>query len=120
MAAGKVTGGGFVGGDSKTSFGFSLHSDGTEGKIEFHLKTGDSHFKAESLTSLSINGNTSTWVATGSWNDSSGYRITVTVVDIGPPKKGSADLISIVIHAPNGSVVFSTTGALVGGNIAIH
>ena len=120
MTAGKVTGGGFVADDWKTSFGFSVRSDGTEGKIELHMKAGDDQFKAESLTSLSISGNTATWVATGSLNGSEGYRITITVVDVGPPKKGSADLISILIEAPNGSPIFSTSAALLGGNIVIH
>jgi hypothetical protein len=67
-----------------------------------------------------VSGATATWVATGSWNGIAGYQITVTVEDSGAPKKASPDTIQFVIHAPNGTIVFSTSGPLVGGNIVIH
>ena len=120
MTAGKVTGGGFVEDGERTSFGFVVRSDGSDGTVHFQLRAGDNRFQASTLTSLSIGGDQATWSATGDWNGTAGYRITVTVKDVGPPKKGARDSIRIVIEAPNGSIVFTTSGPLVGGNIAIH
>jgi hypothetical protein len=120
MTAGKVTGGGYVEDGERTSFGFVVRSDGSDGTVQFQLHAGDDQFQASTLTSLSVTGGHATWTATGDWNGTGGYRITVTVEDVGPPRKGARDSIRIVIEAPNGSIVFTTSGSLVGGNIVIH
>ena len=116
----KVTGGGFIDDALRTSFGFVVRSDGPVRAIQFELHAGADRFHADSLTNLSVTGTHATWTALGAWNGTQGYRLTVEVVDVGPPSKQIHDSIRIRIEAPNGSTVFSTSGRLLGGNILIH
>jgi hypothetical protein len=67
-----------------------------------------------------MSGDSATWTATGTWNGAAGYRLTVTVVDVGVPKGAAHDSIQVLIEGPNGSAVFTTSGPLLGGNIVIH
>ena len=89
-------------------------------QVQFQLKAGSDRFHASSLTGFTSFGDQASWTAIGEWNGVAGYRLTASVVDVGPPHGGLRDSIRIVIEAPDGSVVFTTSGPLLGGNIVIH
>ena len=57
-----------------------------------------------------------TYSGTGSWNGSPGYVYQAASADLGEPGRGT-DTFSLVVRAPNGTVVASGTGTLTTGNI---
>ena len=65
---------------------------------------------------------TATWSGAGRYDGHEGYTFTVSVVDNGNGggRKKTPDTISIVIRDAGGSVVYSASGALGGGNIKVH
>lgn len=122
--AGKVTGGGFVVADGRTSFGFNAMSDesGLRGQLQVRAP-GKHRFHGNAVTALSVSGTTATWSGAGRWDGVSGYTFTVTVQDNrngGSRKASTADWISISVRNAAGSLVWSTAGYLKGGNITVH
>jgi len=59
---------------------------------------------------------TVTFSGIGQWNGQGGYHYAVTASDRGEPGK-NLDTFTIVISAPNGSVVLSSGGTLSKGNL---
>ena len=119
----KVTGGGFVIDDGRTSFGFVAKSTGSGLAGQIQVRAPGKHkLHGSTVTSLVVAGNTATWSGTGRWDGVDGATFTVTVVDNrnGGGKKGTPDTISITIRNADGSIVHSATGALKGGNITVH
>ena len=128
----KVTGGGFITTDGRVSFGFVAKSqaDGTDGKLQ--VRSGKNKFHGTTVDMLTVEGNTATWSGTGRWNKAAGYTYTVTVVDNGTggnsnngkgkgaSKKGDPDTFAVTITAPDGTVVYTSSGSLKGGNITVH
>lgn len=119
----KVTGGGWISqGTGKTTFGFNAKQDvsGLRGQLQIRTSS-KSRFHGNVVLTLSGTANTATWTGTGKWNGVAGYKFVVSVVDNGTSGK-RGDTISIVVRAPNNSVVFSTSGAspLKGGNIVVR
>ena len=119
----KVTGGGWISqGTGKTAFGFNAKQDVSGLRGQLQIRTSNkTEFHGNVVLTLSGTANTATWTGTGKWNGVTGYKFEVSVVDNGTSgKKG--DTISIVVRAPNNSVVFTTSGAspLKGGNIVVH
>ena len=115
-----MTGGGFVEGADRTSFGFIVRSTEERQHIQFQLQAGDDRFHASELLTFNVVGDQATWTATGEWNGVGGYRLTVTVTDRGSPSAAIRDSIEIQVQAPGGSMVYQATGSLEGGNIVIH
>lgn len=122
-AASKVTGGGFVVADGRTSFGFVAKGSaaGFGGQIQVRAP-GKSRFHGSTVTSLTTVGNEAAWMGTGSWNGEAGYTFEVRVVDNGNGggKKKVRDTIELVIRDSAGVIVHSVAGPLKGGNIVVH
>ena len=118
----KVTGGGFVIDDGRTSFGFVAGPDGgLAGQIQVRAP-GKHRFHGSTVTSLVVSSNTATWSGTGRWDGIDGYTFTVAVVDNrnGGGKKGTPDTISVTIRDAGGSIVHTASGPLQGGNLTVH
>lgn len=118
----KVTGGGFVIQDGRTSFGFvsKTGADGPQGQIQ--VRFDKSRFHGTTVSSLTISGKTATWSGTGRLDKQDGYTFEVSVVDNrnGGGKKGTADTITLTIRDGGGNVVHSVSGPLKGGNLTVH
>jgi uncharacterized repeat protein (TIGR01451 family) len=120
----KVTGGGFLVADGRTSFGFVAKSD-PAGGYQGHLAVrapGKDRFHGSTVGSLVVSGNTATWSGSGRWNGQSGYTYTVAVQDNGQGggNHKTPDTITLTIRNSSGTVVYSVSGPLKGGNITIH
>ena len=117
----KVTGGGFVISNGRTSFGFVATSiGGYAGKLQARTPVG--RFHGDTVTALTATSTTATWSGTGRWNGDDGYGYTVSVVDNrsgGSKKLASPDTITLTV-THNGSTVYTVTGPLKGGNITVH
>ncbi|PYQ13572.1 MAG: hypothetical protein DMH00_04045, partial [Acidobacteria bacterium] len=113
----KVSGGGWIpqaGG--RANFGFNVTKQGISaptGHLNYDDKAGHMKVMAESITSLTIVGNSARFSGTCSVNKVSGFNFTVDVVDNGEP--GSDDTFHIQLG--NG---YQAGGTLGGGNIKIH
>jgi hypothetical protein len=122
-ASDKVTGGGFITTDGRTSFGLVAKGStgGYSGQIQVRAP-GKHRFHGKTVTSLTVSGNTASWSGTGTCDGTSGYTFQVTVQDNrnGGGKKGTADTFAVTIKNSSGATVFSTSGALKGGNITVH
>ena len=57
-----------------------------------------------------------TFSGSGTWNGQSGYTYLATASDLGEPGRGR-DTLTVVVRAPNGSVVATLGGTLTSGNI---
>lgn len=125
-AAAKVTGGGWTSaGTGRTDFGFNAipQAGGVwTGQFQLHSNSDKNRFHGRDVTSFRSSGNSATWSGTGSWNGATGYTFTVSVVDNGSAGSKKADAVSIVVTAPGGATVFTTSGlqTLKGGNITVH
>ena len=116
----KVTGGGFIKSDGRTSFGFVAKTKGDGFAGQLQVKHGKDKFKATSVTDLEVVGHTASWAGSGKWNGKSGFTYEVEVKDKRHGTTGSADRFSIVIKNAAGTTVFSADGPLKGGKIRIH
>ena len=116
----KVTGGGYIKTDGRTSFGFVAKTKGDGFAGQLQVKHGKDKFKATSVTDLEVNGHTASWAGSGKWNGKSGFTYEVEVKDKRHGQMGSADRFSIVIKNAAGVTVFSADGPLKGGKIRIH
>jgi len=122
-AATKVTGGGFITDGGRTSFGFVATSQPDASLLgQLQVTTpGKNRFHGATVSTLNVSGKTANWTGTGSWNGTSGYTFTVSVVDNGQGGKNKTpDTITITIRNAAHVVVFTTSGALKGGNIVVH
>ena len=120
----KVTGGGFITDGGRTSFGFvakSLAGASLQGQLQVRAP-GKDRFHGATVSTLNVSGKTATWTGTGNWNGTPGYTFTVSVVDNGQGggKNKTRDSITITIRNASDVVVFTTSGALKGGNIVVH
>lgn len=129
---GKVTGGGFTVVNGRTSFGFVAKAVDGALKGQLQVKSGKNKFHGDVVSALSVDGKTATWSGTGSWNKKAGYTYTVSVIDNGTSNggsnngkgkgnnKGEPDSITLTVTAPDGTVVFTVSGPLQGGNLTVH
>ena len=120
----KVTGGGFVVSNGRTSFGFvaqSLATGGFAGQIQIR-PPGHDRFHGDTVATLTTNANTASWSGSGRWNRVDGYAYEVSVVDNGQGggKNKTPDTITLTVKNGAGAVVFTTSGPLKGGNIVVH
>lgn len=116
----KVTGGGFVLDDGRYSFGFVAKS-GPEGQLSVRTHANKNTFHGNTVSNLTVSGDTATWSGGGRYDKTAGYTFTVTVTDNGTgKKKGSPDTIDLTVRAPDGTVVLHFAGPLKGGNIKVH
>ncbi len=122
----KVTGGGFIVDDGRTSFGFVSRNEGGVVSGQLQVRAPGKHrFHGDTVASLVVAGNSATWSGEGRWDGENGYTYEVSVVDNRNgggkgAKKGPADQFSIVIRDGAGVVVFSASDDLKGGNIKVH
>lgn len=119
----KVTGGGFVVDGGRTSFGFTA-SAGAQLRGQLQVRAPGKHrFHGASVTSMTAGAGSATWSGAGRWDGTSGYSFVAAVQDNrkGGSKKGTVpDWISLTVRDGSGSVVWSTSGYLKGGNITVH
>lgn len=118
-----VTGGGFVlASGGHINFGFNAAS--TDGILsgQLQLRQGRFNFHGYSVTSLSVSGRTATWTGTGRVGTTFGYSYVISVADNrnGAAHGGTADTLSIQIKNSSGTVVYSASGSVKGGNITVH
>ena len=118
VTAAKVTGGGFIGTTkaTRTSFGFEVQrkKDGTlKGKLQVQMP-GKHKFHGDTVSSLTVVGNTASWTGGGRFDGAPGFTFAVSVVDNSP------DTFAITIKNPGNAVVFSASGPLAHGQIKIH
>lgn len=119
----KVTGGGFVTTNGRSSFGFVAKEDedGLHGQLQLRTP-GNLRFHGVTVTSLTVNANTATWTGSGRWDGVDGYTFEVAVIDNrnGGGRKGTPDTIIVTVRDATNAVVFTTAGPLMGGNITVH
>jgi len=124
QGAAKVTGGGQISVNGRTSFAFEVIRDARSlrGQLQVVVHATKGRFHADELLGLSVAGNTATWWGTGDWSGASGYAFAVQVVDVGSGARKRADTISMLIVGPGGVTVYSTRGPqpLEGGNLSVH
>ena len=144
IEAGKVNGGGWINvepgacaltaacssASGKGSFGFTaqykLGDSSPKGNLQFQFHDGGITFHAEELDMLIVLQPSATVGGVGRLNGVSGYRFTMVVMD-GNPATGSVDRFGLQIHAPDGSLVFRSSGvasplstrALGGGSLKV-
>jgi hypothetical protein len=122
---GKVTGGGFVVDNGRTSFGFNASSaDGVmSGQLQMRAP-GGRKLHGSTVTALSVDGSSATWSGEGRWLGRSGATFDVTVTDAGKVKgkktAATSDTWAIVVRDSTGATVFTASGPLKGGNITVH
>jgi hypothetical protein len=116
-----VTGGGFIGSSaSEKNFGFNVQGDLAgpwSGHVNYLDKIADLHLKADTFTSVLVQGNRVTFSGRGSVQTAAGTsQVTFTIVatDNGEPGTGN-DTFSITL-----STGYSASGTLGGGNIKQH
>jgi hypothetical protein len=126
-AGSKVTGGGWISiATGKTSFGFNAIPEAGglfKGQFQLRSNNGKNRFHANVVTTLTGTANTAKWSGTGSWNGTSGYTYTISVVDNGSSGAKKGDTITITIKKTStNDVVYSSSGTqtLKGGNITVH
>jgi len=68
------------------------------------------------VSDASFANNSVTFAGSGFWNGRPGYSFEATATDQGEPGRGH-DTFTVVVRAPNGTVVASTGGVLTTGNI---
>ena len=117
----KVTGGGWLLGQDGVRVSLGLVADVDEGQLQLRVHNSD-RFHGTDVEGLTATGGTATWSGPGRWNGVDGYRYEVTVDDTGNgrSKHGSPDTFSIVIRDSAGTVVFSISGPLGGGNLKVR
>ena len=121
-----VTGGGWMSEETAT-FGFvaQLKDNETIGNLEYIDHAADLAMHSDTIDELEIIGNTATFSGTAwiddasSGNVSSGYTFEINVEDNGEPGAG-LDTFAISVTDPEGSLYYSASGTLEGGNIQIH
>jgi len=119
----KVTGGGWIRlGDAKLRFGLVAHPAGAGAKGEIQVRWGTHRFHGKTVSGLVVTKPQASWSGTGRYAGVDGYTYVVTVVDNGNGggKTKTRDTFAIVIRDGGGTIVFSTSGPLGGGNIKIH
>jgi len=123
-SGGKVTGGGHIGTCSGTTFGFvamSMPNGSLKGELEMNGR--GVRFHGSTVTSLVVPSTllSASWTGAGEWNGHSGYTFSASVaVAQGTGYHRTPDTISVTIRDGAGHSVYSTSGALEGGNIVIH
>lgn len=113
---GKVTGGGhLVDGDGeRLSFGVNASSTAGVGRGQLQVRAGDDAFHGDTVENVVRFDRTARWDGTGRWNGAAGHRYEVRVADAAP------DTFAVTIRDGDGTVVYSGSGALQGGQITIH
>jgi Bacterial Ig domain len=117
-----VTGGGWITADGlRVRFGFVAQpADPFEGELQ--LRWGTHRFHGTTVTSLVAETTTASWTGSGRYDGAAGYTFSVVVVDNGngAGKKKTHDTFAIEIRDASGTLVYSASGSLGGGNIKVH
>lgn len=123
-AAGFVTGGGwFQENSGRSTFGFVaqvMRNGSIRGNLEFQDHLGRNNWKSQSLDWVYVASPTTAYFS-GLATRSGGpvYRFFVEVKDFGEP--GRADSLELWVYDPiTGTLEFSYSGLLNGGNIQVH
>ncbi len=133
--ASRMTGGGSIeSGKGKTAtrstWGFEIRCDGSQGNLEFQ-DHGGGNFHMEGIASVfcvddpavgpgvpKAGFDTLRLTGVGRWNGTSGHTVEATIVDAGDP--GTRDTITITVKTAGGVVVSTLSGSLTGGNHQAH
>jgi hypothetical protein len=123
----KVTGGGWIPGDSrapkrKRNFGFNVHfqADNVWGQLQFIDHGTKMKVHSEEMLALAIYGETEAeFSGTCSVDHTTGYSFKCVVEDNGEPGRG-VDRFGIEVWDQNGNPYYSAGDLLGGGNIQIH
>ena len=121
--AGRLHGAGHIGSNAaKIQFRLDVRASAAGDSGSLVVKVGVNDFSASVSTvtfaSALRQGTTDsvTFTGTGSWNGRTGYSYQAAAADYGEPGRGR-DTFSVVVRAPDGTVVASGAGTLTNGNI---
>jgi hypothetical protein len=125
---GRMTAGGFTDTVNTRHFiEFDVRRDASgiaSGRLQMRRHTGrgrsmaSDRFQAQSVSHVRFRGHRVWFGGQGYWNGEADYAFTVEATDGGEP--GRNDEVTIIVTAPNGSVVASVSGRLAGGNLQRH
>jgi endo-1,4-beta-xylanase len=122
------TGAYFMVNGSRATVSYSLSNNGPAGTLSFNYRNSVTNvqFKSSAIVTYSLSsitqgansGNSVDFTAVGTVNGQPGYILTGTGVDLGSAGSG-LDTVSITVRTPTGTVVFSGSGVVGGGDVVI-